>query len=106
MKTSRYFTIFSIALLLSTILTSCKNEQSSEVKKLENAHNQLVANLKMYTTTWDKIINKREIDQINENNFDENVTLVTKPENIVGFEGFKAYYNNYLTGFSNITLQL
>ena len=23
------------------------------------------------------------------------------PENIVGIEGFKAYYNNYLTGFSD-----
>ncbi len=59
--------------------------------------------LKMYETTWDNIVNKRQIDQINETNFDKNVIMVMSPENIVGTEGMKAYYQNFLTGFSDIT---
>ena len=55
----------------------------------------------MYETVWDKVINERQIDLVNETYFDENVTAVIAPENIVGIEGFKAYYNNYLTGFSD-----
>ena len=82
-----------MALLL---VTSCNMQ-------LETANKQLAANLKMYETTWDEVINKGKIDLINETNFDKNVTAVTSPENIVGIEGFKDYYNNYLVGFSNIT---
>jgi len=52
----------------------------------------------MYEIVWDEIINKREIDKINETNFDKNITLITAPENVVGMEGFKDYYQNYLTG--------
>ncbi len=63
-------------------------------------------NIKMYTQVWDDIVNKREIDKINNQNFDPNVVLVTSPENIVGIEGFKAYYQNYLTGFSDITFTI
>ena len=74
--------------------------------QLETANKQLAANLKMYETTWDEVINKGKIDLINETNFDKNVTAVTSPENIVGIEGFKDYYNNYLVGFSNITFTI
>lgn len=60
----------------------------------------------MYTTTWDNIINNGQIDQINDQNFDENVIMVASPENIVGIKDFKAYYQNYLTGFSDITFDI
>ncbi len=106
MKTTKLLIIFAIGLLLSVTLTSCKNEPSAEYVQLQTANKQLVANLKMYEATWDEIINKRKIDQINETNFDKNITLVTSPENIVGIEGFKAYYNNYLTGFSNVAFTI
>lgn len=59
--------------------------------------------MKMYENTWDNIINERQIDNINSKNFDENVVMVTSPENIVGIDGMKAYYQNFLTGFSDIT---
>lgn len=59
--------------------------------------------IKMYQTTWDNIINKRQIDEINSKNFDENIVLIMSPENVVGLDGMKAYYQNYLTGFSDIT---
>ena len=60
----------------------------------------------MYETVWNDIINKREIDKINETNFDSNITLITAPENVIGIQGFKDYYQNYLTGFSDVTFTI
>jgi len=59
-------------------------------------------NIKMYTNTWDGIINKRQIELINADNFSPEIIMHSSPENIVGLENFKAYYQNFLTGFSNI----
>lgn len=58
--------------------------------------------IKMYTQLWDNVVNKRQINQINSTHFDTNITLVSSPKNIVGMENFKAYYQNFLTGFSKI----
>lgn len=95
-----------LILALMVSVAGCKSEPSEECVKLEAANKQLEANLKMYETTWDEIINKGKIDLINETNFDKNITLVMAPENIVGIEGFKAYYQNYLTGFSKVTFTI
>lgn len=56
----------------------------------------------MYTDTWDGIINKRQIELISADNFSPEIIMHSSPENIVGLENFKAYYQNFLTGFSNI----
>jgi hypothetical protein len=56
----------------------------------------------MYSNTWDEIINTGNLDLINDTNFTDDVTLVTIPENIVGIEGFKDYYSNFVTGFSDV----
>ena len=72
-----------------------------------NAHAQdMEKNIEMYETTWDKIINKGQIQEINDKNFDPEVVLITSPENIVGIKGFKNYYQNYLRGFSDITFNI
>lgn len=60
----------------------------------------------MYESVWNDILNKGEIDLINATHFTEDITAVTSPENIVGIEGFKAYYQNYLAGFSEITFTI
>lgn len=57
-------------------------------------------NIKMYTQVWDDVINKGKIDQINNQNFDANITMISSPENIVGIDAFKAHYQNFVTGFS------
>ena len=113
MKSSKVFLTAAISLFLTLSISSCKNEEvelvnqpSAECLELERAEMQLAENLKMYETVWDDIINKREIDQINETNFDKDVTIISLPENIVGVEGFKAYYQNYLTGFSDVTFTI
>ena len=67
-----------------------------------NPNKQVEENIKMYTHTWDEIINKRNLEQFNETNFTADITLRMNPENIVGIEAVKAYYTNFLAGFSNI----
>lgn len=57
--------------------------------------------IKMYTQVWEDIVNKGEIEKINDTHFDKNIVMVTKPENIVGINAFKAYYQNFITGFSD-----
>ncbi|HEY5687604.1 MAG TPA: ester cyclase [Yeosuana sp.] len=80
--------IFLFAILCIGIL-SCEN---AKVEK----------NIKMYSSTWDEIINKGNLDLINDSHFTEDITLVMSPENIVGIEGFKDYYSNFVTGFSDV----
>ena len=88
---------------LMLIAFSCQNANH---EALETTQQQLEANLQMYERVWDDIVNKKQIDQINEEHFDNQVIMVTSPENIVGIDGFKAYYNNYLTGFSEVTFTI
>ena len=114
MKLTKIYSSGMFAMLLLFSASSCMNEvveetvmePSAEHLALEQADKQLAENLAMYETTWDDIINKGEIDKINATNFDEGVILVSGTENIVGIEGFKGYYQNYLTGFSDITLTI
>ncbi len=70
------------------------------------SQNQTEKNIEMYSRVWDEIINDGEIDKINNSSFDENVVLVTNPENITGIDDFKAYYQNFLTGFSDISFDI
>ena len=110
MKLTRLFSYGAFTLLLPFFIFSCQHEAanapSPECIALQNAEAQLAANLKLYQTVWDDIINKREIDKINDTNFDQNITLVSVPENVVGIPDFKAYYQNYLTGFSDVTFTI
>lgn len=87
MKNSTIILLFSILLFL----TSCNNHN----KQVED-------NIKMYAYTWDEIINNSKLDLFNNTNFDENIVLKMSPENVVGIDNVKEFYNNYLTGFSNI----
>jgi len=87
MKNSIQRLLFSIAIFL----TSCNM-----------LHAQIENDIKMYTATWDEIINNGKLDLFNETNFDKDITLIMSPENIVGNENVKAFYANYVTGFSNI----
>jgi steroid delta-isomerase-like uncharacterized protein len=81
-------------LLLLFVLAVCSASFSQK--------NKIDKDLKTYSRVWDNVVNNRQIDQINKDNFDSNITLVASPQNVVGIEGFKAYYQNYLTGFSDI----
>ncbi len=90
MKTLKIGLVF-ILLNISTAIA-----QDSSIEK----------DIEMYTTVWDNVLNKGQIDQINENNFTEDVVIISNPENIVGLENFKAHYQNFLTGFSDIEFDI
>ncbi|WP_162919989.1 ester cyclase [Hanstruepera ponticola] len=89
-------TIKLLAIVLTLSLLSCSNPNQQIEKDME-----------MYTTVWDDIINKGELDKINNTYFDENITLISSPENVVGIANFKDYYSNFVTGFSepNFTIK-
>jgi ketosteroid isomerase-like protein len=94
-----------LLLLFVTCLALTANAQSKkECEELVNAEKHVADNIKMYTATWDKIFNQRDIDQVNEQNFASDVVLLGQKENIrsKGIEGFKKSFNYYLTTFSNI----
>jgi len=85
----------------SLVKLGCNNPSEKQLE-LELAQSTLEKNITMYETVWNKVINDREIDLINEDSFDKDVTaLATSGGDIIGLENFKNYYNNYLTGFSD-----
>ena len=98
-----YFKLFKgcAMLCISLLVLGCNNPSQKHLE-LELAQRTLEKNITMYETVWNKVINDREIDLINEDSFDKDVTaLATSGGDIIGLENFKNYYNNYLTGFSD-----
>ena len=98
-----YLKLFKVCLMLcvSLLLIGCNNTSEKQLE-LELAQSTLEKNIAMYETVWNKVINDRQIDLINEDSIDKDVTaLATSGGDIIGLENFKNYYNNYLTGFSD-----
>lgn len=69
-------------------------------------NSNIYKDIKIYTQVWDEVINKGDINKINATHFDENVTGISSPENIVGISAFKGYYQNFLTGFSDRNFEI
>ena len=86
--------------ILSISTTGCKNQVSENHLALESAAAQVEANIKLYEDVWDKAINDGQIELVNEDSFASDATVVIPGENIEGIENFRAYYNNYIAGFS------
>ncbi|MDO7171493.1 ester cyclase [Mariniflexile sp. AS56] len=76
-------------LFIAVITASCNNSKFEK-------------DIKMYSETWDKVINDANLDLINNTHFTNDITLISHPENVVGIEAVKAYYQNFTTGFSDI----
>ena len=75
---------------------------SQEKEKTDPAE----ANIKMYTHVWDEIINKGRLELFNDSNFTKDVVMHASPSDVVGIDSARAYYANYLTGFSNISFTI
>ena len=88
--------------LLATFSAAAQSKKACE--DLQNQEKLVAANIKMYTETWDKIFNQRDIEQVNDKNFSTDVLLLNQKEGIraQGIEGFKKAYNAYLIAFSDI----
>ena len=78
--------------LTSMLFVGCKNESAEREKIAQD-------NIKSYTKTWDVAINEGKIDVL-DTAYAADIVLHTTPE-IKGVAKAKAYYANFVTGFSN-----
>lgn len=78
-----------------SLFSSCTEP---EIKKT----NQVETNIGMYSRVWDDIMNNGQLDQFNDSNFVQDVVMHASSADVVGIDSMKAYYANFLTGFSNI----
>jgi uncharacterized protein len=69
---------------------------------VEHLDPKVAANIKMYTETWDRIINAGRFELFNEDHFMPDVVMHAEPENVVGIESMKGYYQALVSAFSDI----
>jgi steroid delta-isomerase-like uncharacterized protein len=76
---------------------------SPEAAKPEAAQpDQVEANIKMYSHVWDEIMNKGRLELFNDSNFTKDVVMHASPTDVVGIDSARAYYSQFITGFSEI----
>ena len=95
-------TISKILVTLSLFvfsLTACTSPGKTEPVATVDS---VATNIKAYTHVWEEIMNHRKLETFNDSNFSRNVVLRASPTDVVGLDDFKAYYENFLTGFSDI----
>jgi steroid delta-isomerase-like uncharacterized protein len=89
--------LMALFILLLFLSDSCSSNQKSETAKTDSVE----TNIKMYTHTWDEIINRGRLDLFNNSNFTTDVVMHAHPD-VVGIDSARAMYANYVNGFSNI----
>jgi uncharacterized protein len=94
--------IFIPILALLFLATSC----SSPEKPAPEKKDLVESNIKAYTYTWDEIMNKGKLNMFNDSNFTKDVVMHVSPADLVGIDSARAYYANFLTGFSKITFTI
>ncbi len=95
-----------LVMALSTIIISCSTPVNEAAEKALAEQNKEEANVKMYSHTWDEIVNKGKLEMFNDSNFTKNVVMHVSPKDIVGIDSARAYYAQYLTGFSKISFTI
>jgi hypothetical protein len=105
-QTLQFFKATQMLLLTIVFATlfAC-NSLHSDTQK-ETTVDTVATNIKMYTNVWDEIINKRKLDRFNDSYFTKNVVMHASPADVVGIDSARAYYANYLTGFSDIVFTI
>ena len=94
-----------IALLfILTFILSCNNESKKDT--VTDANAQLEKDIEMYVNLWDDFLFNRDPSVINSKNFTEDCIVVTANGDIVGIEATKAFYSNYLSGFTEIEWEI
>ena len=86
--------------IIFAVVISCSNPQTDTAG--QTAVDTVAANIKIYSHVWDEIINKGKLELFNDSNFTKNVVMHASPVDVV-IDSARAYYANYLTGFSDIT---
>lgn len=102
---TKLYRVFFIAIATSIILWTAGG-CSSPANCPPPARDSVAANIKAYSHTWDEIMNKGKLDMFNDSNFTKDVVMHVSPADIVGIDSSRAYYANFLTGFSKITFAI
>lgn len=89
-------TLIAVVSITTLLFTACS---SSEKEKVADP---VAANIKMYSHLWDEVMNKGKLELINDSNFTTDVRFKMKPADVVGIDSARAFYANFITGFSNI----
>jgi predicted ester cyclase len=100
MKRLTSYTTFAVTVTFIIAFSGCNTAQSNNAK--DQPVDSVAANIKMYTHVWDEIINKGKLELFNDSNFTKNIIMHASPADVVGIDSARAYYANYVTGFSNI----
>jgi steroid delta-isomerase-like uncharacterized protein len=87
--------------LASFLISGCTSKNEAEPPKPDPVE----ANITKYKHVWDEIINHGKLDMFNDSNFTKDVVMHVRPDK-TGIDSARAYYANYLTGFSNITFTI
>ena len=81
--------------------TGTKRKKRLPEKEREKP-NPVEANIKAYAHVWDEIMNNGKLEMFNDSNFTKDVVMHASSSDVVGIDSARAYYANFLTGFSNI----
>ena len=96
MKQNRHFASLLVLSIISMLLiTACDHEPPNKAEITK-------ANIKMYSNVWDKIINEGQLHLINDTNFTKDLVMHEGKVDVVGLDSARAYYANFITGFTNI----
>ena len=89
---------------LWTVFGSCStsSESSTPTTPSLTANEQLERDLEMYENVWFEFLNNGDTLAVSAEHFTEDVTIITDQGNIVGIDGVRQFYMNYLNGFSDI----
>jgi len=97
---------FRLALITAFVMVTLLFTACSSPEKPIEKTDPVEANIKAYSHTWDEIMNKGKLDLFNDSNFTKDVVMHASPTDIVGIDSSRAYYANYLSGFSNISFTI
>jgi steroid delta-isomerase-like uncharacterized protein len=93
-----------VVFVLFISILSCKTESKKDT--VTDAKVQLEKDIEMYVNIWDDFLFNRDPSVINSKNFTEDCIVVTANGDIVGIEATKAFYSNYLSGFTEIEWEI
>ncbi|MEP7165458.1 MAG: ester cyclase [Ferruginibacter sp.] len=93
---------FAAIAFMTLIFIGCNTAEKNEPVKPDPVE----ANIKAYSHTWDEIMNKGRVELFNDSNFTKDVVMHVSPADLIGIDSAKAYYSNFLTGFSKISFTI
>jgi len=89
-----------LTLIIALLFISC-DQNTEELNNLKADKQYVENNVEMYVSVWESTFSEKNIELVTSENFHEDVTVVTATGNVTGLDDFKAYYANYIDGFSD-----